>query len=127
MPITAITISRTRTHDRLWIRTGKPRKTPSVQWPATWRFEQPRLMLEALDTYEYQFPKQRDRPVWRFIAYTLTHSLKGDNELQYPQQRIRITKPLLPNDIKRGGNEIQPITFDEAYDLLRCHVQLLLT
>jgi len=34
---------------------------------------------------------------------------------------------LLPNDVKRGGNLIEPITFDEAYDLLRCHVQLLLT
>jgi len=127
MPITAITISRTSQCDRLWIRTGTPRKTPSVQWPATWRYRQPFLMLEALDTYEYNFPKQRDRAVWRFYSYMHTHHITTGQQLPHPQQRIRITKPLLPNDRKRGADQIECITFDEAYDLLRCHVQLLLT
>lgn len=127
MPITAITVSHNEHSDRLWIRTGKPRKTPNVEWPSSWKKRQPHLMLEALDTYAFQFPKQRDKPVWRFYSWTQTMALKKPHGPITPQLRIRITKPLLPNDIKRGAKEIEPITFDEAYDLLRCHVQLLLT
>jgi hypothetical protein len=120
-PITAITVSNNGYYARLWIRVSKPRKTPTVQWPINANYRQPDLMLEAIETYADRFPVRRNSCVWRFMAYNTNPN--GNIE----QHRIRITRPLLPNDIKRGAQDIQPITFDEAYDLLRCHIHLLLT